>query len=74
MSENPALNGRPVILVHLERPRGSGLTACSGQRFTPAADFEWPTVPRVACVGCNWPHGVHNVKPRSGSTEEEEQT
>jgi hypothetical protein len=51
--DNPALSGRPVILVHLEDPPGSGFTACSGQPFTPAADTDFPNVPRVLCQSCD---------------------
>jgi hypothetical protein len=49
--DNPALSGRPIILVHLEDPPGSGLTACSGQPFTASAT-DYPNVPRVLCQSC----------------------
>lgn len=49
---NPALAGRPVILVHLESPAGSGLTACSGDPFQ-GPDVRYPSVPLVSCIGCD---------------------
>jgi hypothetical protein len=47
---NPAFSGRPVILVHLEDPAGSGLTTCSGQPFHDSDCF--PQIPRVVCELC----------------------
>lgn len=47
---NPALSQQPVIIVHMEDPPGSGLTACSGQAFSTTGGFMH--VPRVPCIGC----------------------
>jgi hypothetical protein len=44
------LTARPVIVIHLEDPPGSGLAACCGLPFHSTS--EWPKVPRVPCTGC----------------------
>jgi hypothetical protein len=49
---NPALEGRPVILVHLEYPPGSKLTACTGELFRPPPEDTKTTTPLLACPAC----------------------
>ncbi len=45
---DPALSGRPVILVHLADE--NGLAECAGLPFMLTRDH--PEIPRVLCSGC----------------------
>jgi hypothetical protein len=41
---------QPVIVIHLEEPKGSGLAACCGEPFE--TTYSYANTPRVLCTGC----------------------
>jgi hypothetical protein len=50
-TEKPSLSGKPVVLIHLESPAGSGLAICCGEPFNQPTD-EYQNYPQVLCPAC----------------------